>query len=232
MSGWRLRRSVNVTDDDDDWLRCFGVLPRRTAPPTRSGNRRGTVATVAVAHTHARARAASSGTMSRVSKNSKKPRTSPTDEQSVAPRLDFTFRLSGRGWAEAAISDGTNTTSMAPSFLSDALGDLLRAVNRVLAGAREAECTWQEEPGVDRWHLVREEDRVVLRVFAVDDDVEGETELVFQTRQTLPALGDAFLRGAQAVLDHYGTERYRNTWVEHPFPTEELELLRRRLQHR
>ncbi|WP_258723450.1 hypothetical protein [Cellulomonas sp. NS3] len=167
-----------------------------------------------------------------MSKNSKKPRKPHTDEQSVAPQLEFTFRLSGRGWAEATLSDGTNATSMGPSFLSDALGDLLRTVNRVLAGAREAECTWTDEPGFDRWHFVREEDRVALRVFAVDDDAEGEAELVFQTRQTLPALGDAFLRGAQTVLDDYGPERYRNTWVEHPFPTEELELLRRRLQHR
>lgn len=167
-----------------------------------------------------------------VSKNSKQPRKPQADEQSAPPRLVFTFRLSGRGWAEAAISDGTNATSMRPSFLSDALGDLLRAVNRIVAGAREAECVWAEEPGFDRWHFVREEDRVALRVFAVEDDVEGESELVFQTRQTLPALGDAFLRGAQTVLNDYGPERYRNKWVEHPFPTEELELLRRRLQHR
>lgn len=170
--------------------------------------------------------------MSLVSKNSKQARKPRTDEQSAPPRLEFTFRLSGRGWAEATISDGTNATSMGPSFLSDALGDLLRAVNRVVAGARESECVWAEEPGFDRWHFVREEDRVALRVFAVDVDVEGESELVFQTRQALSALGDAFLRGAQTVLDDYGPERYRNKWVEHPFPAEELELLRRRLERR
>jgi hypothetical protein len=160
--------------------------------------------------------------------------------------VDFEYRLTGAGWARASITDGANQAVMTASYLSNALDDLLEAVARLLDGAPEARCSWEEEPGEYRWIFTRTgDDRVQLTILAFDDmwdftsdrpdgvplssypDERGE--LHFSTTQPLGVLGRAITDGAGAVLSEHGEDGYLAEWGMAPFPTARLAFIRQQL---
>lgn len=49
------------------------------------------------------------------------------------------------------MSDDARSVTLTASCLSNALGDLLDAVERLLSGATEVRCSWSQEPGESRW---------------------------------------------------------------------------------
>lgn len=148
--------------------------------------------------------------------------------------MDFTYRLVGTGWAEATVSDGSCSATLTASYLEDALGDLLEAVGIMLEGADETRCSWEEEPGEFRWFFQRSETDVHLRVLGFADVYSREPDhqgiVVFETRQPLRVIAEAIAEGAQATLDQYGEDEYLRRWVDFPFPTEHLDMVRERLR--
>jgi hypothetical protein len=116
------------------------------------------------------------------------------------------------------------------SYLSDALGDLVRAVRALCAGAEATRAAWEEEPGEFRWVLQRNdtEARVQLLAFAdVYGDAPDESgQVVFDATCTVRDLGLAVASGAQRVLDELGADAYADKWLEHPFPADDLDALR------
>ena len=147
--------------------------------------------------------------------------------------MEFSYRLTGTGWSEARLSDGTTEATVTASYLSDALGVLLEAVGTLLEGAQEARCSWDEEPGEYRWIFVRRGDVVELRVLAFQDrggeEPDSEGSLVFETRQGLRETVTAIADGAAEVLAEHGEEGYLAKWVDAPFPSAHLDLVRQRL---
>ena len=59
--------------------------------------------------------------------------------------FSFEYRLIGKGWAQAVISDGTEATVLTASYLSDALRHLVESAAIVVEGAAEARCSSDEE---------------------------------------------------------------------------------------
>lgn len=147
--------------------------------------------------------------------------------------VEFSYRLTGTGWAEARVEDDTSWATITASYLGDALGDLLEAVGVLLEGAEQARCSWEEEPGEYRWIWERTGSDVYLRILALRDNFPRQPDelgtLVFETRQPLRALASAMAAGAQALLDDLGEEEYLRRWVDHPFPTAHLFLIKDRL---
>jgi hypothetical protein len=147
--------------------------------------------------------------------------------------VEFSYRLTGTGWAEARIADDSAWVTLTASYLEDALGVLLEAVGVLLEGAVTARCSWEEEPGEYRWIFDRSDTEVDLRVLAFGDvysrDPDEKGVLVFRTLQPLAVLSTAIADGAQSVLDEYGEEEYLRRWVDHPFPTAHLALIKERL---
>ena len=147
--------------------------------------------------------------------------------------MQFFYRLVGTGWAEARLANGTSETTVTASYLSDALGLLLEAVGTLLEGADEARCSWDEEPGEYRWIFGRSGESVHLRVLAFPElwgrrpDAEGS--LVFEVQERLLEIATAIADGASDVLGRHGEEGYLATWVDAPFPSAHLELLRRQI---
>lgn len=143
--------------------------------------------------------------------------------------VQFTYRLTGRGWAEADIHHGKQSAQLSASYLTDSLGDLLLEVNRMLAGANKAACYWAKEPGGYRWVFTREDDQVRLRIFEFEE-AEDDSATVFDATVAAMELGRAVAVGAQAVLTRYGAQNYNTRWVEHPFPGGALREFQGRLQ--
>jgi hypothetical protein len=160
--------------------------------------------------------------------------------------VEFEYRLTGTGWAEARIADDASHAILTASYLSDALGDLLEAISLLFGGASEVRCSWEEEPGEYRWIFVRIGDNDVrLNILAFDDiysrpatlpgvaelcrQPDERGELRFSTTQPLSMLARAIADGAAATLDEYGEAGYLAKWVEAPFPTTYLAFIREQL---
>ena len=76
--------------------------------------------------------------------------------------------------------------------------------------------------------------RVSLRILGFDDgwppQPEEQGTVVFQTADSLKDLSMAIVGGVEAVLDEYGEKGYERRWIEYPFPTEVLHLLKEQLK--
>lgn len=149
--------------------------------------------------------------------------------------LSLTYNLIGTGWSECLVEIDGQRAELTASYLSDALGGLLRAVANLLRGVDDNSVSFDEEPGEYRWRLTRagpEELRVRVLWF---DEMWGNKpdeagKVVFDARCRLRTFAGAVLSAAQHISDEYGTEGYRERWARHDFPLERLEEIRRLLR--
>ncbi|HTO01055.1 MAG TPA: hypothetical protein VL068_10305 [Microthrixaceae bacterium] len=151
----------------------------------------------------------------------------------TAASFQMKYQLSGSGWATAHLADDVAEVTITASYLSDALRDLVDAVTLIGEGVTEVTCTWQEEPGEYYWVLNREADGVRLRILFFGSGGQGRTDdagrVVFETLQPLEGLLRAVLGAVDGVLAHMTEAEYLDQWVQHSFPTESVERLRRAL---
>jgi len=140
-------------------------------------------------------------------------------------QVAFSYRLTGVGWSEARLTLAGGEVKMRASYLSDALGDLLDALIHLHYGARQAQVSWEEEPGEFRWLLARHGRGVIVRVLWFEDEADEVGVEVLRGRTELDRLIRAVTSAARAVLEEHGEEGYRKRWVEHPFPTFRLSVL-------
>lgn len=141
------------------------------------------------------------------------------------------YRLAGSGWADCTIRADGRECEVSASYLSDALGNLVLAAAAVVAGAHSISVGFDEEPGEYRWSVVRT-DNGTARVSVLSfqelwgnrPDAEGES--MFSWTCSPIDFGRAVRDAAEAVLKEHGLVGYKERWVEHDFPSQQLELLK------
>ncbi|MDQ2853044.1 MAG: hypothetical protein M3Y49_20355 [Actinomycetota bacterium] len=145
--------------------------------------------------------------------------------------MRFEYRLTGAGWAQGVVSDGSASVTLTASYLSDALGDLLDAVTELLSGATEVRCSWWQEPGESRWIFRESRGASSLQVLQFEEtwpdllpDFKGD--VVFEASCTALQMVTAIVDASQAVLDEHGVDAYLRNWVMHAFPFEQLATAR------
>lgn len=80
------------------------------------------------------------------------------------------YNLTGRGWAECIMEIDDRQAHITASYLSDALADLLYAVECVVRGIEDATALFIEEPGEYRWRLRRvSPDRLWVQIIEFDE---------------------------------------------------------------
>jgi hypothetical protein len=154
----------------------------------------------------------------------------------VTPVFSFSYQLGTAGWSTATVSDGERTIALTASYLSDALGDLTRAVIALLQGAEQATLTWDEEPGVVDWRFERQGDDVDVRIALFDGwgsyyGSRGQpVEPPFSVRCTLSRLAGEVLDELWRIYETFGVDGYKERWSLHAFPLQEYERLRQLLR--
>ena len=135
------------------------------------------------------------------------------------------------GWVDVSLSDGLVTVPVTGSYISDALGDLVRATLHLARGQLQAECSWLSEPGECRWLLRSVPVGLNLRVLEFGDwfprkpDTVGHAIFVFEG--SLQRWVRQLLSEFQRILDEFGADGYQERWSElFPFPAVELQELR------
>lgn len=144
--------------------------------------------------------------------------------------LAIEYRLLNAGWAECTVRVGSISQELSASYLSDALGNLVLAAVGVLAGLHCVATSFDEEPGEYRWVIERASGAdISLKVVAFDElwanKPNSEGKVLVETTCHPLLFGEAVHRAATAVLAEHGEAGYREKWVEHDFPSRQLELL-------
>jgi hypothetical protein len=136
------------------------------------------------------------------------------------------YNLTGSGWAECIVEIDARRVRLTASYLSDALADLLDAVECVVRGIEDTTALFIEEPGEYRWRFQRvSPDRLSVKIIEFSDawqhrppDEEGE--LILDVECRLRSFAGAVLEASQQVLATHGFDGYREQWVRHDFPIE------------
>lgn len=150
--------------------------------------------------------------------------------------ISFTYRLTGSGWAEATISDGVHELVVDASYLTDALGDLVRIVITLLEGAKEAQCAWLQEPGESHWLFTRRRDEMFLRIIEYKDweqdrrNPKDRGRVYFKTHCPLRDFATVVRQQLTLLLDTLGRDGYKRAWVNHSFPLDDYRQLSALLQ--
>ncbi|MFE6764394.1 hypothetical protein [Streptomyces sp. NPDC057689] len=147
--------------------------------------------------------------------------------------LDFSWELSGSGWATCRIGDSTSGTKHVVSYCTDALADLIRGVAVLYDPASSVQrVSFDLEPIEMRWVLRVQDADVTIAIYefpdicASYDKPESAGKLVWRSKQPRAFLGHAVTEAAQNLLHLHGEDGYRAKWVQHPFPTTALHDLR------
>ncbi len=141
----------------------------------------------------------------------------------------------GLRWAECRIRIGNQETSVTASYVSDALGDFAAAVCAILRGRRRARASFSEEPGEYRWLFTSNTPGSVrVRILGSPDLREDRPDhrgkVVLDAECPVLTLGEAVVAMLDSVEKTYGTEGYREMWVEHDYPTQRAAELRELVQ--
>jgi hypothetical protein len=149
-------------------------------------------------------------------------------------QLNVTFCLKGVGWADCHISDEISSCTLTASYLSDALRHLVLAATSVLSGFRSIRFSFEEEPGEFRWVIssprFNEVEIAILEfpsLWADQPDSEGAPR--FRTTCRPRVFAHAVSRAATDLLAEVGEFGYAEQWPSHPFPTVQLQELKRLL---
>lgn len=152
-------------------------------------------------------------------------------------RVSFAYHLVGCGWAECTIAIEEKRATMTASYLSDAFGDLLGAVVRMVEGQPEATASFADEPREYRWRFIRKQpDRLIVRILDFPQlwgnrsDEEGK--VMFEAECRLRTFAGAVLAESQRLLEKHGPEGYLDMWRHNEFPLEKHERLRQCLRQR
>ncbi|MEU6872874.1 hypothetical protein [Streptomyces sp. NPDC046751] len=153
-------------------------------------------------------------------------------------QLEFSWELSGSGWATCRIADGVSERKDFVSYCTDALADVLHGVLGLYGRTSVQRFSFDLEPAEVRWVLRREGSEVHVAIYRFPDmstsfDTPDQAgALTWSSTQPLSLLGHVVLEAAQSVVRLHGEDGYRAKWVQHPFPVAALQDLRRlHLQH-
>lgn len=125
--------------------------------------------------------------------------------------IRFSCELRSHGWARATINGEHSEVTVTASYLSDALGDFISAVEGLFR-AEHSECVWEEEPGEFRWKFRREGPRCIVEVLRNDENAP-----LFLGEDRLLHFGAEVSSAFQELLEKWGAQGYLEKWG-HPFP--------------
>jgi hypothetical protein len=138
------------------------------------------------------------------------------------------FKIEEGGWARAWVEHDGVAFPMEVSYISDSLGDLVRATLDVLRG-QAAEFFWNKEPGSYRWRLRLGESSGVSvqieelpREFLDGDRSDRAGDDRFEALVPANEFGLAVLKTMESV----SPSLYSRSWDEYSYPTAEVERLR------
>jgi hypothetical protein len=145
-------------------------------------------------------------------------------------QIHISYKLVGSGWSECRVETNNGRAELSASYLSDALGNLVRSAIAVVSCFHIVEFGFDEEPGEYRWSMNALGNNFIrLRVVEFPElwgNKPTETgRLLLEEIITILDYAKAVHACAITVLQEYGLVGYAEKWAEHQFPERELAIL-------
>ena len=150
--------------------------------------------------------------------------------------IEFQYRNVHNGWCDVTLISGPQSVEIVPSYLTDALRDLLNAVCDAIVHDRGL-CLWANEPGTIELMFTRQDAVIYVRARDLENDdlwghgpslhqpAEHEGEVLFDAQGDALAFATRVAEEAELVLENLGAARYAEEWRK-PFPADALRELR------
>lgn len=137
--------------------------------------------------------------------------------------VQFTYSLTGPGWAECALEIGKNSVVLTASSLSNALESLLESIVGILRGEKVTHASFSEEPGEYRWVLTALDDQHInIKVLyfkeLTPDSADESGRVIFDADTASRSFGGAVLAATQKMMKEIGIQGYGKQWGNNPFP--------------
>lgn len=144
----------------------------------------------------------------------------------------LTYDLEGAGWGMARISDGEAVFDITISYLHDTLGELADASIALRDGADSARVLFMDEPGEVHLILRRLGDTCLSYELRWFDDwnswgitPDDQFTIINIGETTITIFLAEVIRQLTALLEQHGAAGYREKWIEHDFPSKQLDAL-------
>ncbi|MCY6369369.1 hypothetical protein [Clostridium ganghwense] len=141
--------------------------------------------------------------------------------------MKFTYELLGVGWAEVNIEINGQKSYSSPSYLSDALGDLLNALLRIIPeldyyeGAPDNKefVVWSEEPAETQWTLeLVDLDKIRIKIECFEDEDNDNGTIDIDEICNLNQFLSEVVKALDLLLEKHGFIGYKEMWYEYEFP--------------
>jgi hypothetical protein len=141
--------------------------------------------------------------------------------------LNFTYELEELGWANVNIEINGQKSYSSPSYLSDALGDLLNALLRIIPQLDYYEgrpdnkefIVWSEEPAETHWTLeLVDLDKIRIKIEHFEDENNDNGNIDIDEICNLNQFLSKVVKALDLLLEKHGFVGYKEMWFEHEFP--------------
>ena len=156
--------------------------------------------------------------------------------------VTLVYKLDGAGWASATIVTPQKGVAFWPSYLSDALGDLVRAVVGITKARHshppsvfEQRVEWFGEPvGLDLILEARQDGEVRLQLVEMPDESHRRIgrQVLFDDQIDFDIFARSVYAQASLILEAFGAKGYKEKWTLHEFPEDDMRMLGRLLDGR
>ena len=153
--------------------------------------------------------------------------------------VTLAYKLDEAGWASATLVISGKPVAFGPSYLSDALGDLVRAVVGTAKARRsqppfvfEQRVEWFGEPvGLDLIFETQQDGNVRFQLVEMPDEFHRRIgrQVIFDDQIDFEIFARSVYGQASQILQAHGAEGYKAKWKLHDFPEHDLRMLGRLL---
>lgn len=147
--------------------------------------------------------------------------------------LKLSLGLTGRGWAEAKLDNGTENISLEASYLSDGIRDLIISYAQILQGKLSSICKWETEPGEYRWMFNAVEHAVNVKIIWFDDTfsraADDRGKVIFEAKEDILRLARILSREVEILHNKHDNKEYRSIWG-YEFPEDAVMYLRKSIK--
>lgn len=157
--------------------------------------------------------------------------------------MKFNYKITTPGWATCKLETSNQQFSFDASWISDALGDFLKALwllnpdNNPEFYRNETECTWYQEPGLTEWKfkisdIKSDVENLSIRVNQYFNDdgegIPGTTECTCNYDELIFSVVESLER----LIQEIGLVGYREMWGGTDFPIGVYLMLKHYTMHK
>lgn len=140
--------------------------------------------------------------------------------------MNFSYELSSIGWANVFLEINGLETYITPSYLTNSLGDLVKAIEILksdFVDSDEVRSTsffeWNSEPAIYKWFISKVNEEVIrIQIHMYEDETQETAEEIIEGLCQLDDFIFLLLESLEKLIKKHGIVGYRKQWNAHEFP--------------